>query len=247
MDSNVLRIKSTGSTNRWMQDFVSREKAEEGFVIWAEEQSAGRGHGHNTWESELGKNLTFSLLLKPAFLPPSQQFLLTQIVSLAMADVLGNILPKEKVTIKWPNDIYIGEQKAAGILVQNFIKGQSIDFSIVGIGLNVNQQHFFSDAPNPVSLVHFTGKPLDREKLLDSLLKQIGKHYGQAASPLLRKEVEKKYLSHLFRYRETSVFKVKGEAFKASISGIGKFGQLMLRHENGEEGLYDFKEVGFVL
>ena len=225
----------------------TQERPEEGYVVWSEEQTAGRGHNQNSWESERGANLTFSLLLKPFFIGPEQQFLLTQIVSLAIVDLLRDIFPKEKIKIKWPNDIYIGDRKVAGILIQNFIKGQTIDFSIVGIGLNVNQKQFFSDAPNPVSLIHLTGKPLDREKLLDSLLNQIGKYYEQSASPLFREEIGNKYLSHLFSYRQPAVFKAKGLRFQATITGIGKFGQLILQLENGREQLYAFKDVEFVI
>lgn len=243
----VHQLHSVDSTNTYLQEFLHREKVEEGFVVSANEQTAGRGHGRNSWESNPGKNLTFSLLLKPFFILPENQFLLTQIISLAIVDFLLEILPKKKVTIKWPNDIYIGDKKVAGILIQNFIKGAIIDYTIAGIGVNVNQKVFLSDAPNPVSLIHFTQKPMVLADVLDRLLMQIKKVYEQSVSITVQEEINKKYLSHLFRYKETAAFKEKGLQFKAMILGIGRFGQLILLHENGEEKSYSFKEVEFVI
>ena len=247
MDFIIRQFESIDSTNNYLQDFLLHEKVEEGFVIWAKEQTAGRGHGKNHWESKAEKNLTFSVLLKPAFIPPENQFLLTQIVSLAIIDLLEEILPKEKITIKWPNDIYIGDKKVAGILIQNFIKGEVIDYSIVGIGLNVNQQQFFSDAPNPVSLIQITSNLLVLDDLLDRLLIRIKNIYEQSVSKFLREEINKRYLSHLFRYNKQAVFKENNLRFKATILGIGKFGQLILQLENGKEKRYSFKEVEFVI
>ena len=247
MEFSIRQFENIDSTNKYLQEFLLHEKAEEGFVVWAKEQTAGRGHGKNHWESEAGKNLTFSVLLKPAFISPENQFLLTQIISLAIVDLLEEILPQEKTTIKWPNDIYIGNKKVAGILIQNFIKGEVIDYSIVGIGLNVNQQHFFSDAPNPVSLAQITGNLLALDDLLDKLLIHIKKIYEQSASIFLREEINKRYLSQLFRYKKQAVFKENDLRFRATILGIGKFGQLILQLENGEEKRYSFKEVEFVI
>jgi BirA family biotin operon repressor/biotin-[acetyl-CoA-carboxylase] ligase len=247
MNFIVRKLESVGSTNMFLQQILSKEKAKEGVIVWAKEQCKGRGHGHNQWESKAGKNLTFSLLLKPFFITPENQFLLTQLISLAIVDLIKETLPKENITIKWPNDIYIGNKKVAGILIQNFIKGQIIDYSIAGIGLNVNQKHFLSDAPNPVSLIHFTQKPLVLSEVLDKLLMHIKKVYKQSASTVYREEINKRYLSHLFRYRKVATFKEKGLQFQATIMGIGKFGQLILQLENGTERLYSFKEVEFVI
>jgi BirA family biotin operon repressor/biotin-[acetyl-CoA-carboxylase] ligase len=186
-------------------------------------------------------------LLKPFFIPPENQFLLTQIISLAIVDFLKEILTEERITIKWPNDIYIGRQKISGVLIQNFIKGQSIDYSIAGIGLNVNQERFFSDAPNPVSIIQLSQEALVLTTLLDNLLKHLGKIYDQSSSALFREAIRKRYLSHLFRYQKPAVFEEKGKRFKATITGIGKFGQLILQLENGKEKYFSFKEVEFVI
>lgn len=247
VDFSIHHIESCGSTNKSLQELLITEQPAEGLLVWADEQTAGRGHGKNTWESEAGKNLTFSLLLRPFFIPPDKQFILTQIVSLALIDLLREILPVEKPTIKWPNDIYIGDKKVAGILIQNFIKGQSIDYSIVGIGLNVNQQHFLSDAPNPVSLIQLLRKPLVLPDLLDGFLTHFRKIYGQSASLGFRETIRKDYLSHLFRYRQQAVYSENGVQFRASIQGVGKYGRLVLKLDNGTEKLFSFKEIEFVI
>jgi len=247
MDFIIRQLESVGSTNAYLQQLFLKEKVAEGFVVLAREQQSGKGHGANSWESEAGKNLTFSLLLRPDAILPEQQFLLTQLISLALVDLVKDFLPGESVSIKWPNDIYIGEQKAAGILIQNFIKGQNIDASIVGIGLNVNQQSFSSGAPNPVSLVHFTHKPLDITDVLDKLLLNIQSIYRQSQSISAREALHQRYLSHLFRYGKPVFFKENGLPFKATITGIGKFGQLILQLENGAQKQFAFKEVEFVI
>lgn len=247
MHFTLQQVDCVDSTNHFLQGILTEREVDEGFVVQALEQSSGRGYGPNKWESEKGKNLIFSLLLKPVFIAPEDQFLLTQIVSLAIFDLLEEIIPNEEISIKWPNDIYIGNKKVAGILIQNFIKGQHIDHSIVGIGLNVNQQLFFSDAPNPVSLKQFTSKILSFSELLDSLLLHLGKYYERSVSGQFREEIQRRYLSRLFRFGLTSVFSQKGGHFQASIKGIGDFGQLLLEHNDGREQLYAFKEIEFVI
>ena len=247
MDFIIHLLESIDSTNNLLQQLIVKEKVDEGFVVWAKEQTAGRGHGHNSWESEPDRNLTFSILLKPFFIPPENQFLITQIVSLAIVDSLKKILPEQEISIKWPNDIYIGDKKVAGILIQNFIKGQSIDYSIVGIGLNVNQEQFFSDAPNPVSMIQITKKRLVLADLLNKILMHIKKIYGQSASTLFREEINKRYLLHLFRHKISATFKENDLHFRATVLGVGEFGHLVLQLENGEERSFSFKEVEFVI
>jgi len=244
----IQQEDSVDSTNQYLQDVLRNKEVDEGFVVQALEQKSGRGYGANNWESEKGKNLTFSLLLKPVFIAPEGQFLLTQIVSLAIFDLLQEIIPNnEEIRIKWPNDIYIGNKKVAGILIQNFIKGHFIDQSIIGIGLNVNQLQFFTDAPNPVSLIRFTSKILSLTELLDRLLLHLGKYYEQSVSGQFREEIQRRYLSRLYRFWQTSVFSVDGQNFQASIKGIGEFGRLILEHKDGHEQLYAFKEIEFVI
>ncbi len=246
MEFTIRRLDVVDSTNSWLQRCLEQEGAKKGLVVWAEEQTAGRGHGQNSWESEPGKNLTFSLLLQPLFVSPEQQFLLTQMVSLTIANEIKTLLPQQVVKIKWPNDILIDGKKVAGILIQNFIRGQNIDRSIVGIGLNVNQHTFLPDTPNPVSLMHFTGKPLNRESLLDSLLARFSTIYTQALSMLFREKINQDYLSQLYLYLKPATFRAGGDTFRASIVGTADYGKLLLQLENGQQKSFGFKEVEFL-
>ena len=148
-------LAETDSTNTYLQQLDADRHLPEGYIAYTDTQRAGRGQRGNSWESQPGKNLTFSLLLRPEHIPANQQFLLSQAVSLAATDVLNRYA--SGFSIKWPNDIYWEDKKIAGILIENVLSGSTFARSIVGIGLNINQERFISDAPNPVSLFQITG------------------------------------------------------------------------------------------
>ncbi len=164
MDWKIIHIDETDSTNRWLRE----QGGEEDVVVWADYQTAGKGQGTNSWESERGKNLTFSVLLHPQDIPANKQFSISMLVSLALCEALGQHIGD--LSIKWPNDIYWRNAKIAGILIEHRISGSLIRDSIIGIGLNVNQRHFLSDAPNPVSLWQICEQDTDREMLLCEFL-----------------------------------------------------------------------------
>ena len=139
---NLIKLSSVDSTNNFLKSLVSNsEPLPEGTVIMADDQYAGRGQQNNIWKAEPGKNLTFSVLLKPTFLPLSQQFLLNMVVSTAINNALSHFL-SDGLSVKWPNDIYFRDQKIGGVLIENTIVGNDIKTAIIGIGINVNQQHF---------------------------------------------------------------------------------------------------------
>ena len=144
----------------------------------------------NSWESEKGKNLTFSMLIHPEEIPANEQFRITEITSVALCETLEKCLD-ERVEIKWPNDIYVGDKKICGMLIENQLQGNKIKDCIIGIGLNVNQQQFLSDAPNPVSIYQLTGKETDRKELLDTFLSAFGEAYN-------RKTISSAYRERLF-------------------------------------------------
>ena len=168
--SSIEWLDSCASTNSVLAGCAD---APAGLVIATREQTAGRGQRGNTWEAQPGANLTFSLLLRPAAIPAARQFELSMIVSLAIVDTVDAVLEDAgcplRAEIKWPNDIYVADRKICGILIENTLTGRSIDRSIVGIGLNVNQTVFLSDAPNPASLCGFTGRAYMLEPLLERL------------------------------------------------------------------------------
>ena len=151
MDWEIVHITETDSTNQW----VKSHRGDHPFCVMADYQTAGRGCGTNRWESERGKNLLFSLLLHPKQIPASKQFHISMAISLSIIEALGQHVAD--LSIKWPNDIYWRNGKIAGILIENTLKGNIIKDSIIGVGLNVNQRHFISDAPNPVSMRQILG------------------------------------------------------------------------------------------
>ena len=205
-------------------------------MVWADYQTAGRGQGTNTWESERGKNLTFSILLHPVDLPANRQFLLSMQVSLAICEALGEHIGD--LSIKWPNDIYWRNAKIAGILIENSLQGSVIRDSIVGVGLNVNQRQFMSDAPNPISLWQICEHETDREQLLKDILAALDRLLGQ--------EVRERYLSMLYRRKGFHPYVDKDGAFMAELEDVEDDGHLLLCDDSGGRRRYAFKEVTFI-
>ena len=240
----LLQLEETDSTNNYLKQLLSKQEIEECSVVIAEKQTSGRGQRGNSWESEPGKNLTFSIVLYPHHIPASRQFALSQIISLGIIDILQKFGPG--FSIKWPNDIYWNEKKLVGILIENELTGHTFNTAIVGIGINVNQELFLSTAPNPISLKQITGKDIDRYSLLSDILNAIMKryyHYEENND----KTLNDSYMKFLFRNNGTYFLKTENELFKASIKGIENDGHLILETENGEERKYAFKEVSYVL
>ena len=232
MDFQIIHIDETDSTNRWL-----RENGNGEMVVVADHQTAGRGCGSNSWESERGKNLTFSVLIHPDRISARRQFHISMAVSLAVCEALGQHIGD--LSIKWPNDIYWRNGKICGILIENQLQGDVIKTSIIGIGLNVNQQVFKSDAPNPVSLWQITGQETDRQKLLDDILRCLGHHLYQ--------NVRQQYLQMLYRRKGFHPYTDKEGAFMAEIVDVEDDGHLLLLDDSGQLRRYTFKEVQFVV
>ena len=235
MDWKIIHIDETNSTNEWL-----REHGEQGpLCVAADYQTAGRGCGTNTWESERGKNLLFSLLIHPTEIPASRQFVISQWVSVALCELLERHTDK-KVEIKWPNDIYVEDRKIAGILIENRLQGDHIKDSIIGIGLNVNQWEFHSDAPNPVSLCQLTGHEVDREQLLQEFLRR-----KPLVSPA--ETIRFPYGNRLYRKGRLATYEDQHGRFQATLMDVEPDGHLLLRDEDGHDRRYAFKEVTFIL
>ena len=262
----------TNSTNDDLR-LLAEQGAGEYSVVATDYQSAGRGQAGNSWESEHGKNLLFSVLVRPVELHASEQFRLSMWVSLALVNVLNRLQLHTSsqqplsFSIKWPNDIYCGDSKLAGILIENSLAGSHIAQSIIGIGLNVNQTHFVSDAPNPTSLKRLTGQEFDREQLLQAFFMEL-----QALRPLLptigqpesgRQEdaLSSAYLRQCYRRkgyfpyveREVSLQPTAiarqgaSDIFEAEMAGITDSGELLLRLRDGSLRTYHFKQIRFVI
>ncbi len=249
MDFKIIHIEETDSTNRWLMtqgdgSFVtSRDVTKEPspcvIVVVAEYQTAGKGCGSNSWESERGKNLTFSMLIHPEGIPANEQFHITEVVSVALCETLETYM-KDRAEIKWPNDIYVGDRKICGILIENRLQGSVIKDSIIGIGLNVNQRVFLSDAPNPVSLYQLTGQETDRDALLKCFLEAF-ERVSQCKTSCFD------YRERLFKRGKDSLYEDKTSRFTARLMDVLPDGRLLLVDQEGRERLYAFKEVQFVI
>jgi len=239
--SDSLFIKQTPSTNALLWEMIRGNKLTEGFVLQTDFQTAGKGQMGNAWESESGKNLLFSLVLYPEKVKPDEQFLISQLVSVAIKKTLDEYT--DNITVKWPNDIYWNDKKIAGILIENSLQGNSIKIVVIGIGLNVNQKVFLSDAPNPVSLFQITGKSQVANSLLNDIRKNIMDLYFNLDANKIRDE----YAEILYRKAGVHKFKEGDEIFQASIIAVHPDGQLELEKENGERKGYYFKEVSFIV
>lgn len=255
--SNIfwMYIKQTYSTSTLLREQYS-DALPHFYTIRTDYQTAGRGQAGNSWESEAGKNLLFSALLRYDGLLAIKQWRLSMLVAVALWETLAKYVPKEKLTIKWPNDIYWGDKKLVGILIENCLSGQYVGHSVVGIGVNVNQTEWTSNAPNPISMCQITGKEYPVEEILESWICAMKSWELRSTE-----EIEIAYLQHLYRRegwhtyveREVSTAPtaiaqqgVEG-AFLAQFIGITEQGELILKNENNEEKIYHFKQIRFVL
>jgi BirA family biotin operon repressor/biotin-[acetyl-CoA-carboxylase] ligase len=241
---NIISLLNVTSTNVYARKLLMEGQPAEGTLVIAGEQSQGKGYGQNRWVSQSGKNLTFTIILYPVFLKASHQFLISKAISLGIVDYLCKYL--DDVTIKWPNDIYVDNYKIAGILIENDMIGSYLKSSLIGIGLNINQQSFPGDIPNPVSLSQVMEQTFSLKKEIRKLSKCLDDRYK-----LLRQKKDDKinrdYHAKLYRLREFHKFRKEGHQFVARIIGVSDFGQLILEDKNGKTLEFDFKEVEFVL
>ncbi len=245
MQFNIINIPKIDSTNSYAQQLIEKGNLHEGDVIFTSNQEMGRGQGDNYWESEPGSNLALSLILEPKLVPASYQFVLTQIVSLAIVNLLKEYIITDDVKVKWPNDIYVNDNKIAGILFQNFVKGNQIEHSIVGIGININQKQFFSSAPNPVSMIHHIQDSVNINDLLNKLLDKIGVAYEEYKRGDNFRKLKSAYLRNLYRYNEWHVFSENKVSFNGKIVDVDEYGRLMVEIESGEVRKFMFKEIEF--
>ena len=235
-----IHLEQTDSTNSEARRLIDRGELLSGLtLIDADAQLNGRGQRGNSWESEPGKNLSFSLVCHPMFLKANEQFLLSQAIALAVAECVD-------AEVKWPNDIYAGNRKLGGILIECDLKGCEIETCIIGTGINVNQTIFVSDAPNPVSLKQLTGQDYNREELLKKITERFLTHYDSLSRGLYD-NIRNSYAQRLYRRLGYHAYADVNGEFEASIAGIQPSGHLLLQLSDGEVRRYEFKEVRFIL
>ncbi|HZK93874.1 MAG TPA: biotin--[acetyl-CoA-carboxylase] ligase [Prolixibacteraceae bacterium] len=240
--SKIERIDELGSSNNYAATQLLTKRLPEGIIFVANSQVDGRGQVSNRWESEPNKNLTFSILLYPDFLEIMKQFEISKAISLGVVDFLKELT--DHVSTKWPNDIYIGTKKVAGILIENSIRIDKISSCIVGIGLNINQKIFVSDAPNPVSLTHVTGLIYNLEESLSQLCQKIDVRYHQLRNGDFR-QIDDDYIEMLYQLGNWSLYSDENGDFEGKIIGVDQIGRLMIEMRDGNIKKYHFKEVVF--
>jgi BirA family biotin operon repressor/biotin-[acetyl-CoA-carboxylase] ligase len=242
-NKNIIFLNRVNSTNNYANQLILSNAAEEGTVVMAQFQENGKGQAGNKWESETGKNLLTSIILFPKFLLAGKQFQISKAVSLSILEFLVKEI--DGVSIKWPNDIYVTDKKIAGILIENSIKGNYLLSSIVGIGLNLNQENFVSDAPNPISLKQLTGIDYNPEDVILAIKAHFFKWYKKLLRGNFHK-VNLSYFKHLYQKEVWQIYSKQQELFDGKIVGIGEFGQLQIEKRNGAIEEFMFKEVEFV-
>ncbi|MEN8138207.1 MAG: biotin--[acetyl-CoA-carboxylase] ligase [Bacteroidota bacterium] len=227
----IFKYDAVDSTNDLLLKWAENESISSGSIIWANNQYKGRGQFGRVWESKPGDNLTFSMLIRHDSLQVMEQFMLSKAISVAILKSLLIISPN--FHIKWPNDIYLNGKKVAGILIENSIKGRYIGYSVVGVGVNVNQRKFSDHIVNASSIYNESGVELE----LHNLLNQIADHIEFFVNYVYRQRYEKitdVYLKYLYKLNEISVFEKDGKIFNGIIRGVDEFGRVNIELEDDE-------------
>ena len=240
-------LAEVGSTNTYCKEHS--EELEAPTLVRAVAQTAGRGQRGNYWESSPGENLTFSIVWNPEGVAPIEQFSISEATSLGVVAYLKGRGIEAKV--KWPNDIYVGDRKICGILIEHSVAGTMLQRSVIGAGINVNQKAFVSDAPNPVSMSQLTGKGYGIEEEMAAVASEIERYLRQASTGEGRHRLHEEFLASLWRgdgefypFRERE----SGLTFRGRIEGVEPVGFLHVKEEtSGETRKYAFKEVEFIL
>ncbi len=243
----IVWIEETSSTNSEVVKYDGY--LPEGVILSARRQLAGRGQKGNSWEAEPYKNLSFSAMWRPENFEAIDQFAISESVALSVVDLLATLSISAKV--KWPNDIYVGDKKICGILIEHSIMGREISRTIAGVGINVNQVKFLSDAPNPVSIFNLTGREYETDALLREFEMILNGNLDKVSSAAGRDEMHHRFCKEMWRFDGEQYpfkYKAKGEVYQGEIVGVDKIGMLNVRNiRTGETSKYAFKEVEFIL
>ena len=241
MEEKIIRLKEIDSTNRFLRE-LKDEQEDEMVVAVADFQTAGKGQGSHTWESEAGKNLLFSIKVHPRWVPVRQQFLLSMAGAIAIKEALETYV--DGITLKWPNDVYWNDTKISGTLIETSIDSKGIKTCIFGIGINVNQEAFHSDAPNPVSLRQILGHEVDKDELLQKVIGGFRRYYE-----LLRRAdyMDVSGIYHLSLYRRKGFHRYEDADgdFEGAFVEVEDDGHLILHDKQGVIRSYSFGEVKF--
>lgn len=242
---SLTELPEVPSTNAYALDLLSKSKPSAGTVITTFCQTAGRGQIGSQWESEPGKNISLSTILFPDFVEAKDQFQLNQSISLSVLDLVKNCLPDHPVSIKWPNDIYVGSRKIAGILIQNSLVNTQIRSTVAGIGINVNQTIFVTNPPNPTSLRLESGQEFTLDDLVPQLCEHLEARYLQLKAGKIVL-LQHDYIRQLYRFGQLVNYqRSSGETFQGTIIGIDEMGRLKVEVDSKIER-FGLKEIKFI-
>ncbi|MGE0635588.1 MAG: biotin--[acetyl-CoA-carboxylase] ligase [Bacteroidia bacterium] len=239
--TNVVDLDSAESTNNYALNLLREKQPFEGTVVRTFCQTLGRGQREKHWESADFSNLTFSIIFYPVFLSVNRQFQLSKAIALGASDFVKSVVKTENVKIKWPNDIYVGDKKIAGILIENAVSGNKISSAVIGIGLNVNQTTFSAEIHNPISLQMIIGKELNLEKCFQELCVSLEARYMQLKAGK-ENMINEHYHKALFGLNEQREFIIDSKIAIAEIVGVDELGRLKL-NEGGNIDSYDLHHV----
>jgi len=249
----ITVLKTVNSTNSYMSLLLAQQDLPEGTVVVSGQQTEGRGQAEERWLSEEGKNLLMSVVFYPSFVSPQNLFRMSKTFALAVVDflcTLKSLQGKDTIKIKWPNDIYYGDKKLCGLLIENSIRNPHVNHTILGVGLNVNQENFPPSLANPVSLKNILGADQDINECIYDLCNSLESRYLQLKDGHGEK-IDEDYLSALYRFGEfyeyENMHENNREKFRAKITAIEDDGKIFLKRENGLIEKFDFKEVRFVI
>lgn len=241
----IITLARVASTNDFLKEQLSNSKPfPEGTAIMAEIQTAGRGQAGSIWLAEPGANLTCSILLQPTFLRPSEQFWINIVVCNGICQALQHLLG-EDIRIKWPNDLLFRNQKIAGVLIENILQGSTWKHSIIGIGVNVNQEVFPEELHGVTSIRQILHQTYSKEKLLSEICLFINQTYGQLKAGKLD-ELKTFYLNNLFAKAQKQRFLIDGVEVQGVIRDVEVTGQLLVDFQ-GQHKTFGFKEIAFIL
>jgi len=240
----VIHVNMSDSTNLLLDQFVKQGNVEDGLVLRADFQNAGKGMMNNSWESEYKMNLLFSIYYENKSLNLSNQFFLSKVASLAVSRGINAFIGKDSCKVKWPNDAYILEKKVGGILIQNSIKNQKIQYYIIGIGVNVNQE-LFKTTNKATSLKQITGNYCDIDEVLSAVLLQWDV-YSELLSPLKKSEIDAAYLELMYGFDEWLQYQSNGLSFEGKIIGVKENGKLIVEMRDGKKKKFDLKEISLI-
>lgn len=243
MNIRTINLHSTDSTNNYLRGYVMNGN-DDIVVVKADYQTAGRGQGSNTWESEDGKNLLFSLMVRPHTIPVASQFVLSMTMAVALKEALDGYA--EGFELKWPNDIYWHNLKISGTLIETTVSGKGLGRCIFGVGINVNQRTFTSNAPNPVSLSAITGQEEDITELLSRIVEAFCKYYAMLLDGRYA-DISDLYHAALYRRHGFHAYRDANGIFDAAIVEVEDDGHLVLRDKDCHFRRYAFKEVEFLV